>query len=158
MNSIVEMASLDSYKSNPYHLLPAPKFSTHNASSAQAALISPSTSLNSHGSAQLLTVSPELVSASVRTLLRFYGHGLGIQHSADLNLIYCILYNQSVLYGFSIAYLIAPGTFDSQHVIEVISGLPEGVKYAGKVILAAPFAFHSLNGIRHLSWDLTKCE
>ncbi|KAF8193341.1 hypothetical protein BJ912DRAFT_960773 [Pholiota molesta] len=61
-----------------------------------------------------------------------------------------------LLYGFSIAYLIAPGTFDSQHVIEVISGLPEGVKYAGKVILAAPFAFHSLNGIRHLSWDLTK--
>ena len=62
-----------------------------------------------------------------------------------------------VLYGFSIAYLIAPGTFDSQHVVEFVSGLPEGVKYAGKAILAAPFAFHSWNGLRHLSWDMVKC-
>jgi succinate dehydrogenase (ubiquinone) cytochrome b560 subunit len=62
-----------------------------------------------------------------------------------------------VLYGFSIAYLVAPGTFDSAHVVEFISGLPEGVKYAGKAILAAPFAFHSFNGLRHLGWDLVKC-
>jgi len=61
-----------------------------------------------------------------------------------------------LLYGFSIAYLIAPGTFDSAHVVEFISGLPEGVKYAGKAILAAPFAFHSFNGLRHLGWDLVK--
>ncbi|KAJ3511960.1 hypothetical protein NLJ89_g3802 [Agrocybe chaxingu] len=61
-----------------------------------------------------------------------------------------------LLYGFSIAYLIAPGTFDSAHVVEVIAGLPEGVKYAGKAILAAPFAFHSFNGLRHLGWDLVK--
>ena len=63
-----------------------------------------------------------------------------------------------VLYGFSIAYLFAPGTFDSTHVVEFIAGLPEGVKYAGKAILAAPFAFHSLNGLRHLSWDMAKCQ
>lgn len=63
-----------------------------------------------------------------------------------------------VLYGFSIAYLIAPGTFDSVHVVEFIAGLPEGVKYAGKAVLAAPFAFHSLNGLRHLSWDMVKCQ
>jgi len=62
----------------------------------------------------------------------------------------------TLLYGFSIAYLVAPGTFDSQHIVEFVSGLPEGVKYAGKAILAAPFAFHSLNGIRHLSWDMVK--
>ncbi|KAF9475432.1 succinate dehydrogenase cytochrome b560 subunit [Pholiota conissans] len=61
-----------------------------------------------------------------------------------------------LLYGFSIAYLIAPGTFDSAHVVEVVAGLPESVKYAGKTILAAPFAFHSINGLRHLGWDLTK--
>ncbi|KAF8149028.1 succinate dehydrogenase cytochrome b560 subunit [Crassisporium funariophilum] len=61
-----------------------------------------------------------------------------------------------LLYGFSIAYLIAPGTFDSANVIGFVAGLPEGVKYAGKAILAAPFAFHSLNGIRHLSWDMVK--
>ena len=63
-----------------------------------------------------------------------------------------------VLYGFSIAYLVAPGTFDSAHVVEFIAGLPESVKYAGKAVLAAPFAFHSLNGLRHLSWDLAKCQ
>jgi len=61
-----------------------------------------------------------------------------------------------LLYGFSLAYLFAPGTFDSEHVITFVGGLPEGVKYAGKAILAAPFAFHSWNGLRHLSWDMGK--
>ncbi|KAF6759757.1 hypothetical protein DFP72DRAFT_884084 [Ephemerocybe angulata] len=58
-----------------------------------------------------------------------------------------------LLYGFSIAYLVAPGTFDSTHVIEVVRDLPEAVKYAGKFILAAPFSFHAINGLRHLAWD-----
>ncbi|KAF8341874.1 cytochrome b subunit of succinate dehydrogenase, Sdh3p [Amanita rubescens] len=53
-----------------------------------------------------------------------------------------------LLYGFSIAYLIAPGTFDSAHVVGLVAGLPDTVKYAGKAILAAPFAFHS--------WDMGK--
>ncbi|KAF8630037.1 hypothetical protein AX17_005505 [Amanita inopinata Kibby_2008] len=61
-----------------------------------------------------------------------------------------------LLYGFSIAYLIAPGTFDSTHVVECVASLPDAVKYAGKAILAAPFAFHSFNGLRHLSWDMGK--
>jgi succinate dehydrogenase (ubiquinone) cytochrome b560 subunit len=41
-------------------------------------------------------------------------------------------------------------------MVELITGLSEGVKYAGKAILAAPFkfAFHSFNGLRHLSWDM----
>ncbi|KAF7357040.1 SDHC, cytochrome b subunit of succinate dehydrogenase [Mycena venus] len=61
-----------------------------------------------------------------------------------------------LLYGFSLAYLFAPGTFDSAHVVEFIAGLPDYVKYGAKAILAAPFAFHSLNGVRHLSWDIGK--
>jgi len=61
-----------------------------------------------------------------------------------------------LLYGFSLAYLVAPGTFDSTHVVEFISGLPDAAKYAGKAILAASFAFHSWNGLRHLSWDMGK--
>jgi succinate dehydrogenase (ubiquinone) cytochrome b560 subunit len=61
-----------------------------------------------------------------------------------------------LLYGFSLAYLIAPGTFDSATVVEYVAGLPDAVKYAGKVILAAPFAFHSFNGVRHLGWDMVK--
>ncbi|KAJ6611140.1 SDHC, cytochrome b subunit of succinate dehydrogenase [Mycena sp. CBHHK59/15] len=62
----------------------------------------------------------------------------------------------ALLYGFSLAYLFAPGTFDSVHVVEFVAGLPDGVKYVGKALLAAPFAFHSLNGVRHLSWDMGK--
>ncbi|TFK34542.1 succinate dehydrogenase cytochrome b560 subunit [Crucibulum laeve] len=62
----------------------------------------------------------------------------------------------ALLYGFSIAYLVAPGTFDSTHVIEFVAGLPDVVKYAGKALLAAPFTFHAFNGLRHLSWDLGK--
>jgi len=62
-----------------------------------------------------------------------------------------------VLYGFSLAYLFAPSTFSSANIIEFVAGLPEWVKVAEKTILAAPFAFHSLNGLRHLVWDTGKC-
>lgn len=61
-----------------------------------------------------------------------------------------------VLYGYLLAYLVGPGTFDSTHIVEFIGNLPEAVKYAGKTVLAIPFAFHSINGIRHLSWDMGK--
>jgi len=55
------------------------------------------------------------------------------------------------------AYLVAPGTFDSAHVVEFVQGLPDGAKYLGKTILALPFTFHSFNGLRHLAWDTVKC-
>jgi len=61
-----------------------------------------------------------------------------------------------LLYGFSLAYLVAPGTFDSAHVIELVSGLPDAVKYTGKAVLALPFTYHSFNGLRHLAWDMGK--
>ncbi|KAJ3476975.1 hypothetical protein NLI96_g10778 [Meripilus lineatus] len=61
-----------------------------------------------------------------------------------------------LLYGYAIAYLVAPDIFDSAHVISFIGGLPVWLKYAGKTILAGPFAYHSLNGLRHLAWDGTK--
>ncbi|KAH9848432.1 succinate dehydrogenase cytochrome b560 subunit [Lenzites betulinus] len=61
-----------------------------------------------------------------------------------------------LLYGYALAYLVAPATFDSTHVLELLASVPEAVKYAGKVVLAAPFAFHSLNGLRHLGWDMGK--
>ena len=63
-----------------------------------------------------------------------------------------------MLYGYAIAYLVAPDIFDSAHVISFIGGLPVWLKYAGKTILAGPFAYHSLNGLRHLAWDGTKCK
>jgi len=61
-----------------------------------------------------------------------------------------------LLYGFSLAYLVAPGTFDTPHIVEYVSGLPDAVKYAGKAVLALPFTFHAFNGLRHLSWDIGK--
>ena len=62
-----------------------------------------------------------------------------------------------MLYGFSLAYLVAPSTFSSVNIIEFAAGLPEWFKIVEKTILAAPFAFHSLNGLRHLAWDAGKC-
>jgi len=61
-----------------------------------------------------------------------------------------------LLYGYCLAYLAAPGTFDSASVVEFVAGLPDAVKYGGKALLAAPFAFHSWNGLRHLAWDSGK--
>jgi len=64
-----------------------------------------------------------------------------------------------LLYGFTISYITAPVFglgFDSISIMELVQGLPEWLKYAGKTVLAAPFAFHSLNGLRHLSWDTGK--
>ncbi|THH33392.1 hypothetical protein EUX98_g714 [Antrodiella citrinella] len=61
-----------------------------------------------------------------------------------------------LLYGYALAYLVAPETFSSVQIVDLVSTLPDAIKYAGKVILAAPFAFHSLNGLRHLGWDLGK--
>jgi len=67
----------------------------------------------------------------------------------------------TVLYGFSIAYVAAPWAgmpFDSAAIVDFVHQLPEWSKYAAKTILAAPFAFHSFNGVRHLLWDSGKCE
>jgi succinate dehydrogenase (ubiquinone) cytochrome b560 subunit len=61
------------------------------------------------------------------------------------------------LYGFSLAYLVAPTSFDSAHVVEFVAGLPDAVKYTGKAILALPFTYHSFNGLRHIAWDMGKC-
>jgi succinate dehydrogenase (ubiquinone) cytochrome b560 subunit len=62
-----------------------------------------------------------------------------------------------VLYGFSLAYLFAPSTFSSANIIEFAAAMPDWVKVVEKTILAAPFAFHSFNGLRHLAWDTGKC-
>lgn len=63
------------------------------------------------------------------------------------------------LYGFFLAYLASPvfgWHLDTAHVVDFVHQMPDWVKYAGKTIVAAPFAFHSLNGVRHLVWDTTK--
>lgn len=65
----------------------------------------------------------------------------------------------ALLYGFTISYVVLPYVgfpFTSTDVVQLVSTLPDFVKYTGKALLAAPFAFHSLNGIRHLAWDSGK--
>ena len=59
----------------------------------------------------------------------------------------------TVLYGFSPAYLVAPGTFCSAHIIEFVYGLPKGIKDAKKV---GTFRFYLLSEARHLLWDSEK--
>lgn len=64
-----------------------------------------------------------------------------------------------MLYGFSLAYLAGPVVgipVDSVHIVELAQQLPEWAKLSAKTILAAPFAFHFWNGIRHLAWDSVK--
>ena len=91
---------------------------------------------------------------------RITGAGLSLRAPSLLSLSISLPANSvwhPVLYGFSLAYLLAPSTFSSANVIEFVAGQPEWVRLAEKTILAAPFAFHSLNGLRHLAWDTGKC-
>jgi len=64
-----------------------------------------------------------------------------------------------LLYGFSISYIAAPAfgiPFDSAEIVALVHQLPEWAKMTGKFILAAPFTYHGINGLRHLSWDMGK--
>ena len=61
------------------------------------------------------------------------------------------------LYLFGIAYLIAPYTgwhLETQSMVAAVAAWPATIKIAVKSFFAFPFFFHSLNGLRHLSWDL----
>ncbi|KIM26273.1 hypothetical protein M408DRAFT_330656 [Serendipita vermifera MAFF 305830] len=63
------------------------------------------------------------------------------------------------MYAFFLSYLAAPVVgvpLDSAHIIDFIHQLPEWAKLSGKTILSAPFVFHTLNGMRHLQWDVVK--
>lgn len=120
--------------------------------SAHPVLTSPFMNHKSPGSPVLLTVSPALLSASV-SLASLLAHNCC---APTTEAIFAI---PPVLYGFSIAYLVGPVIgvpVDSAHIIDLAHQLPEWAKVSAKTLLAAPFAFHSLNGIRHLAWDSTK--
>lgn len=46
--------------------------------------------------------------------------------------------------------------FDSTTLVSTFAALPVAVKVLAKAGMAFPFAFHGLNGIRHLVWDFGK--
>ncbi|KAG0280749.1 cytochrome b subunit of succinate dehydrogenase, Sdh3p [Linnemannia gamsii] len=57
--------------------------------------------------------------------------------------------------GYAVAPMIGMG-FDAAAITSLIATVPVGAKIAAKFIIAYPFTFHSLNGIRHLAWDTTR--
>lgn len=59
-------------------------------------------------------------------------------------------------YIFFAAYAVAPLTgwhLESQSVAAAVAAWPLAAKVATKSLIAFPFVFHSLNGLRHLAWD-----
>jgi succinate dehydrogenase (ubiquinone) cytochrome b560 subunit len=77
-------------------------------------------------------------------------------YASSLNRITGITLSGS-LYLFGIAYLIAPYTgwhMETQSMVATVAAWPAAVKIGLKAFFAAPFFFHSLNGLRHLAWDV----
>ncbi|KAF2269334.1 succinate dehydrogenase subunit C [Lojkania enalia] len=61
------------------------------------------------------------------------------------------------LYLFGIAYLAAPTLgwhLETPSLVGAVAAWPVWAKVSAKLFVAFPFFFHSLNGIRHLTWDL----
>lgn len=61
------------------------------------------------------------------------------------------------LYIFGIGYLVGPTVgwhFESSVLAASFAAWPVAAKVLAKMTLAAPFAFHCLNGVRHLTWDM----
>ncbi|POS86798.1 hypothetical protein EPUL_002008 [Erysiphe pulchra] len=62
-------------------------------------------------------------------------------------------------YVFGAAYLVSPlfgWHMDSATIAAGFGALPLAVKLGLKTLVALPFTFHSINGVRHLVWDLGK--
>jgi succinate dehydrogenase (ubiquinone) cytochrome b560 subunit len=67
----------------------------------------------------------------------------------------CIL--SGGFYLFGAAYLVSPlfgWQLDTASMAAAFASWPVIAQVAAKMSLAFPFAFHGLNGVRHLAWDL----
>jgi succinate dehydrogenase (ubiquinone) cytochrome b560 subunit len=63
------------------------------------------------------------------------------------------------VYVFGITYAVAPLAgfhAESAAIAATAAALPLAVKIALKASLATPFVFHSVNGLRHLTWDTAR--
>ncbi|KAF2113830.1 hypothetical protein BDV96DRAFT_578395 [Lophiotrema nucula] len=61
------------------------------------------------------------------------------------------------LYLFGFAYLAAPTLgwhLETPSMVAAVASWPAFAKISAKAFVAFPFFFHSLNGLRHLAWDL----
>jgi succinate dehydrogenase (ubiquinone) cytochrome b560 subunit len=64
-----------------------------------------------------------------------------------------------IFYLYSIGYLVAPALglhLESAVVAASFAAWPLAAKVLVKTTLALPFTFHSINGLRHLTWDFGK--
>jgi succinate dehydrogenase (ubiquinone) cytochrome b560 subunit len=64
-----------------------------------------------------------------------------------------------IFYLYGIGYLVAPALglhLESAVVAASVAAWPLAAKLALKTTLALPFTFHSINGLRHLTWDFGK--
>jgi succinate dehydrogenase (ubiquinone) cytochrome b560 subunit len=62
-------------------------------------------------------------------------------------------------YVFGSAYLVSPlfgWHLDSASMAAAFASWPVALKVLTKLAVAFPFTFHSINGVRHLIWDLGK--
>ncbi|RKF77911.1 Succinate dehydrogenase cytochrome B subunit, mitochondrial [Golovinomyces cichoracearum] len=62
-------------------------------------------------------------------------------------------------YVFGAAYLVSPlfnWHLDSVTLATAFGSLPLAAKLGLKTLVAFPFTFHSINGLRHLGWDMGK--
>lgn len=87
-------------------------------------------------------------------------HAESVLHPLPHIIVHMFLRPRIVLYGFTISYVLAPlagAPFTSTELIQLVGAVPESLKIAAKTLLAGSFAFHSWNGLRHLSWDVGKC-
>lgn len=60
------------------------------------------------------------------------------------------------VYVFGAAYLVSPlfgWHLDVASMAAAFGALPVVAKFGIKTVIAFPFTYHSLNGLRHLAWD-----
>lgn len=60
-------------------------------------------------------------------------------------------------YVFGFAYLAAPTVgwhLESPSMIAAVAAWPVWVKISTKIAIGMPFFYHSLNGLRHIAWDV----
>lgn len=61
------------------------------------------------------------------------------------------------MYALFLGHLLLPAVgipFDSATLISLFAELPTWAKLSAKTIVTFPAAFHTFNGLRHLSWDM----
>ncbi|ORY74309.1 succinate dehydrogenase cytochrome b560 subunit [Leucosporidium creatinivorum] len=62
----------------------------------------------------------------------------------------------AAFYALFVGHLVAPAVgipFDSATLVQTFAEFPEWAKLGTKALIAGPASYHTLNGLRHLSWD-----